>query len=431
MNELKKLLILFVFACCSSAVWASGVTLNMLNYLDVTDTNSAKVFDMETNMFHQKFPGINLVIENSFGEAYQQKLAALAASGQLPDVMYAWPGQRTIELSKNGLVQDLYPYLGSAKANFIQNTVVPQYNGALLELPETFTVTHVMYANKALLAKLGIAMPRTYDDLVKMTPKLKAAGVETILMANKATWVNESCLFSMVAGRLAGDGFLNNILAGKAKFTDKPFVDSLSFIKKMYDDGVLSQDTIQMDYPDVPNLFATGKGAFLVDGDWRVNAIYPLFANQSDVVLIPSFPVIPGELKASSGSSSGTIGTGFAMNKTLKGAKAQAAWDWISFYAGPEVSLVRLQNIGEMPSMKLDTRGVKDSGGNPLPPLVQQRIGMYSRIPVTTEVIDSVFSPKVAGAVSDGLQQIGLGAKTPEQVASDIQAAFDSEITNK
>src|SRR4030042_636638 len=62
------------------------VELIMLNYLDITSPEAA-AWDATVEAFTAKYPNITLTIENSFGDAYHQKLAALAAAGDLPDVM--------------------------------------------------------------------------------------------------------------------------------------------------------------------------------------------------------------------------------------------------------------------------------------------------------------------------------------------------------
>lgn len=42
-----------------------------------------------------------------------------------------------------------------------------------------------------------------------------------------------------------------------------------------------------------------------------------------------------------------------------------------------------------------------------------------------TPVIDGVLHSDVYGVINTGLQEIGLGTKTPRQVAADTQKAWD------
>src|SRR4030043_1425454 len=162
------------------------VELIVLNYLDITSPEAA-AWDETVEKFQAKYPNITLTIENSFDEAYHQKLAALAAAGDLPDVMYLWPGGRSAEIYRNELTEDLYPFLGPDKDKFVPAAVTPQWDGKLYELPIGITATHVMYVNTKLLSDLGFTIPKTYDELVAMVPKIKEAGLYPILMPNKAS----------------------------------------------------------------------------------------------------------------------------------------------------------------------------------------------------------------------------------------------------
>ena len=164
------------------------VELTMLNYLDITSPEAA-VWDATVEAFNAKYPNITLTIENSFGEAYHQKLAALAAAGDLPDVMYLWPGARSAEIYENELTADLYPFLGADEDKFVPATVVPQWDGRLYELPIALTSSHMMYVNTKILNDLDLSMPTTYEELVAMVEPIKAAGLYPILMSNKADWV--------------------------------------------------------------------------------------------------------------------------------------------------------------------------------------------------------------------------------------------------
>jgi len=44
---------------------------------------------------------------------------------------------------------------------------------------------------------------------------------------------------------MVGDEYIDKILAGEARFTDAPFVRTLSFYKSLYDDGILSRKNLQ------------------------------------------------------------------------------------------------------------------------------------------------------------------------------------------
>lgn len=391
------------------------VELTVLNYLDITSPE-AKAWDATVEAFNVKYPNITLKIENSFGEAYHQKLAALAAAGDLPDVMYLWPGGRSAEIYRNELTEDLYPFLGPDKDKFVPAAVAPQWDGKLYELPIGITATHVMYVNTKLLSDLGLTMPKTYDELVAMVPKIKEAGLYPILMPNKAAWVMQSCLFSVLVGRIAGQDWLDALIAGEASFTDQEFVDSLALVKDMYDTGLLPPQSIQLEYGDGPNLFATGRSPFMIDGDWRVGAIVPLLSEEEQENFeLTVFPDIAGQ-KGESGSTSTVAATGFGMKAGLTGDKVDAAWKWIYFFAGPQAAEIRLIEQGMIPTYIMDLSAYDIS------PLAVKRGAFYPEHS-GTYVLDDKITGEPINILNIGLQELALGNTTPEKLAAEIEAA--------
>jgi raffinose/stachyose/melibiose transport system substrate-binding protein len=391
------------------------VELTVLNYLDITSPE-AKAWDATVEVFNAKYPNITLKIENSFGEAYHQKLAALAAAGDLPDVMYLWPGGRSAEIYRNELTEDLYPFLGPDKDKFVPAAVAPQWDGKLYELPIGITATHVMYVNTKLLSDLGLTMPKTYDEFVAMVPKIKEAGLYPILMPNKAAWVMQSCLFSALVGRIAGQDWLDALIAGEASFTDQEFVDSLALVKDMYDTGLLPPQSIQLEYGDGPNLFATGRSPFMIDGDWRVGAIAPLLSEEEQENFeLTVFPNIAGQ-KGESGSTSTVAATGFGMKAGLTGDKVDAAWKWIYFFAGPQAAEIRLIEQGMIPAYIMDLSAYDIS------PLAVKRGAFYPEHS-GTYVLDDKITGEPINILNTGLQELALGNTTPEKLAAEIEAA--------
>ncbi|TFG85271.1 MAG: extracellular solute-binding protein [Spirochaetales bacterium] len=406
------------------------VTLRVLHYADAT-TPGYSVEKKIWDDFRAANPDIELVYEELFNEPFHQKVEAYAAAGKLPDVMYMWPSGRSSTLYNKKLIKDLSPLLASTKGKYLPTTVVPQMGSIIGELPLTITNSHMVYLNTKLLAQLGLSEPKTYADLVAMVPVAKAAGIEVVLMAAKDDWVMQSCLFSMISGRVAGDKFIDDVLAGKAKFTDKPFVDALTVVANMVKDGVMPKNVLQISYGEGPALFAAGKCLMYIDGDWRAGAFITdpttgkalISPTDQKNVKLTVFPAIPGE--KISGSSSTIVGTGFGMNANIKsGSKEEAAaWKLISYMTSPAVAKQRLETgaFG-----RASWIGVTSDKLEP----IQQANAAFSAA-AGSYVLDGVLDAKVYTPINIGLQEIVLGIKTPAQVAADTQKAFEDWKANK
>jgi raffinose/stachyose/melibiose transport system substrate-binding protein len=427
--------LLVIAGLASFAMGQGKVKLTVLNQIDATQAGYT-----EDRAIWAKFeadnPDIAIEKEELFNEPFHDKVRAYIAAGQIPDVQFMWPSGRSTELQQKGLTKDLGPLLGKDYLKlFVPAAVDPnnQLSHKLAELPQSVTYTSVMYVNVALLKRLGLKTPTTYAELKALSPKLKAKGIATLLMANKDQWPMQSCLFSTISGRLLGDQFIDKVLAGEAKFTDKGFVDALTVVQNLYKDGILSQDTLQLGYGESPALFAAGKAALLVDGDWRLGNF--LTDKASGVALIESarqrsdfelkaFPALPGEKNP--GSVSAIVGVGYGISSAIPSGsdKEKAAVKLLKYLYSPEVLRARLE-IGAFIPSRL---GIKSER---LEPMTTKMIDFYSSIPKTTYVLDGVLPATVTNPLNEGLQAIGLGTKSPSDVARDMQAKVDELLATK
>lgn len=416
------------------------VTITVLDYQDATAPNSFDDNKLIWDAFEAANPDIKIEREALFNEPFHQKSAAYAASGKMPDVFYMWPSGRSSAIHTNHLAKDLTPYLkkDGLYNNYSAVCINPaeQESGYVAEIPFGLTVTNAFYVNTAILKECGLTVPKTYAELKAQVPVLKAKGYETVLMANMDDWVMESCMFSMVAGRFGGKEWANNIMAGKAKFTDAQFLNAVKFIKTLYDDGVVSKTTLSTSYGDVPGLFASKKGAYLIDGDWRVGAFITDMSTgqalitkdvQQKDIEIMNFPEIPGEKVH--GTNSGIVGVGYGMSAKLKDGspEAQAAWKLIKWLSGPYCQQRRLDTGASFPSL---VKGITYDN-NKMDPLSIKRGKFYETPTATTPVFDGVFDASINSVFNADLQQLGLGKKTPEQVCAETQKAFDDWKASK
>jgi len=418
----------------SMGAYAQKTTLTVYDYIDATAPGYA-----ENEAIWQKFidenRDITIVKEELSNEPFHQKLAAYVAAGTLPDIIYMYPSGRATTLHEQKLVKDLAPLLGKDfLSNFIPSVIDPsgQKGKYLAELPQSISYTTVMFTNTRLLSELGLKVPATYAELKAMVPKLRAKGIRPVLMANKDDWVMQSCLFSTIVGRMLGDDWIDKALAGKVKFTDKEFIDALEFVQTMYKDGVIGRDTIQISYGEAPAIFAEGKAAFFIDGDWRQNAF--LTDPSSGKALIDpkrqqtdfefyNFPAIPGEKHPGVGSA--VLGCGYGISASIPAGsdKEKAAVRLLKYLYSVDVQRQYLE-LGRYITSRKDVKSDK------LEPFTLKMAEYHDSVPKTCYVLDGALDTSIYTPLNLGLQQIGLGTKTPQEVAQSIQVAADAWRTS-
>jgi raffinose/stachyose/melibiose transport system substrate-binding protein len=410
------------------------VTLRVLNYYDMTSPNAVAEIERIWDAFAKNNPNIIIDREDLFGEPFHQKTEAYAAAGDLPDVIYAWPAGRSATLHENHLLKDLQPLAArdNLAAVYRADALDPanQFANYLAILPRTLSTSHAVFVNGEVLKDAGLSIPQTYEELKAQVPVLKAKGYETYLMACSEPWVPQSFIFSMLAGRFCGAEWDTDIKEKKAKFTDPDFVNALKFFKTLVDDGVIAKTSLADTRGDIIGKFATNKGAYYIEGEWRVGNF---ITNQStgQALIAPErqqnfsvtvFPEIQG-VKFNK-SSSVTMGTGWGMNANIPNgsAKEAAAWTLIKWLSGKEVQVYLLETGG----IVTPTVTSIDVNAMPLEPLMKKTAALGEAYTTSTSVIDTAFSSDTYTPLNDGLQNIIAGQATPEQVAASVQQAFDN-----
>jgi raffinose/stachyose/melibiose transport system substrate-binding protein len=328
------------------------IELRVLNYFSMANPGAAEENSVIWEAFEKAHPNIRIIRDDDFQEPFHHKTEAYAASGNLPDVIHAWPSGRSTTLHTQRLLKDLAPLIqkdGLARY-YTPTSLDPSGQGAgyIGMIPRGLTATNAMFVNLEVLNAVGLQPAKTYSELRAQVPILREAGYETIIMANVDTWVMQSCLFSSIAGRFMGEGWEQRIHSGQASFTDPEFVAALQFIKTMYDDGVLSQNTLATDYGSAPGLFATNRGAYLVDGDWRVGdfltdastgqaLISPDRQRNILITVFPEIDTVPG-VKIPGRTNTVVLATGWGMSSAIPvgSAKEEAAWTLVKWLVGKE-----------------------------------------------------------------------------------------------
>ena len=446
MKKANKFLLLFVvFMVIAGVVFAGGrrdtgssasgkTTLTVLNYTDLTVANAAADQRWQWETFLAANPDIAIQREDLFNEPFHEKTAAYAAQGNIPDVLFVWPAGRSTALHERRLLKDLMPFIrkDGLESKYFPMFLDPgqQASGYLAMIPHTLTACHAMFINMEVLNDCGLQPARTYDEMKAQVPVLRAKGYQTMIMPLKDTWVMQSCMFSMIAGRFCGPDWHTRILNGQAKFTDSDFVAALGFIRQLYTDGVIAQSCLGIDYGEGPGLFATNNSAYYVDGDWRVGDFLEdeasgeaLFteARQRNIRI----SVLPDIANAKINKSNATVlGTGWAMSASIPAGspKEDAAWRLVKWLCGAEVETRMLSSGGISSPSRTDIDMSKLS----LSPLQITMTNLGKEYTTSTCVIDDAFHADVYEPINDGLVELGLGSKTPEQVAADVQRAYDA-----
>jgi raffinose/stachyose/melibiose transport system substrate-binding protein len=366
--------------------------------------------------FEAANPNIDIDYEMLYDEAYHQKVTARLASGDVPHLAYMGADARWgLPWKEAGQQFDHKPYMDT---NYYDMKLIPPMgpNGEIYEIPlGTSNITTVLYMNKELVASLGFAQPKTYEDMVAMVPAAKAAGLEVVSIDGADGWAWGSCLMSCFIARLSGDAqWVSKAVAGQYKFTDKVFVDSLALITKMVNEGVISAKSVLVDYGTNISNYDNGKALFCVQGQWAAGGFTPEMQEKTTMM---AWPKLPGEKANMAGSVAAAIQVGYGITKA--GAEdpdvRDAAFKFLQYlYSEPETTQ-RLRDGAIVAPILKNYKVPAD-----LPSIVKQKVGLAQAAP-NTDVIDAFLSGAPNDALNAGMQQIASGEATAEEVATEVQ----------
>jgi raffinose/stachyose/melibiose transport system substrate-binding protein len=414
------------FAGCSGDDSGDPASLRVLNYCDTADPASAEEAARVWDAFGEANPHVTLAREDLYGEAYYERVANCRREGNLPDVIFVWPGERSAPLYAGGFLRDLSALAVKDKLeDWYASPALDgklQPGGALGVLPGSLSSTHVFYVNTTVLSDAGLSPAKTYDELKAQVPLLKARGYETVILGNEDSWVMQRCLFSLVAGRFCGPGWEQGMLSGEEQCAGPGFTGALEFIRSLYADGVIARSTLLIDYRTVLDRFMENKAAYLIDGDWRIRDFLALPPERQGDFQLALFPDLGG---AAAGRSTSLIpGPGWGINAALpeRSAEMRAAWRLVRWLSGRETQAWLLSSGAITTPSRIDI----DEEALGLKPMEEAAAALVREYGTGTAVIDQVFPGEVCAVINDGLQELGMGTKTSGDVAAAVQAALDA-----
>ena len=225
-------------------------------------------------------------------EEYYDKLNALVAAGETPDVFIVSPGPNLDDYVNPGVAAKLDDYLADGwKDTFTSDAVFAggTYSDGIYAVPLNIAAACVFY-NTEMFEDAGAAVPKTFSELLDACQKLQDKGYTPITISAGTAW----CL-SMVAGYLCDRNGLNldDIAAHNTDWKDEKVITAGKQIQEL---SKYFQKTAAGDDNDVATAaFYNGEAAILIQGSWAIGQINGSCAEGfADKVGVFAFPAVDG-----------------------------------------------------------------------------------------------------------------------------------------
>lgn len=421
--SLVALMTLFTAACGNkNAVDSNGegseaeiITLHMMHPWTSPNVDN-EVYKARIAEFEKQNPGIVIEQDGVPAAQYKTKLRTLAAANNLSDINVVWPGADLAPLVSGNLLAPINDLMDNW-STILPESALSGFNvdGNQYAVPTKQTFVDIIYYNKEMFAQIGYdQFPDTYDKFIDAVTKLKAAGITPISLGNKEQWPLQSSYLSVIVDRYVGSDFLSEVLAKKAKFTDPEFVKAIAVIDKLSKLGAFNTDANNMDSVQGQDYFIQGKAAMHISSS-TVDARIRINNEEGDKFGIALFPSVEGG-KGDPLKSAGVVQYGIAIKSGLDEKKQQAAEKFMKFFVNEDLYKELISNGIVVPA-KVD---IPEDASKYL----KEMLELTNK--GTAPVFDSVIPTQVVDVMQNGLQALTVGRGTPEELAADVQKAFDN-----
>ncbi|NNN36104.1 extracellular solute-binding protein [Streptomyces sp. S3(2020)] len=254
-----------------------GKTLKLWHY-EAPNSAMGQAWDEAVKEFKAKHPGVKVEFEAKGFEQIQKTAPMVLNSSDAPDVMEYNKGNATAGLlSKQGLLTDLTQEAttrgwdkklsASVRTTSVYDTNGVMGSGKWYGVPNYAEYTMVFY-NKDLFAKYGIAEPKTFDELTAAMDTFVRNKVTPLANAG-AEYIAQQYLYQLAlskADRAWVDSY--ELYKGRTDFHDTAWTYAAGTFADWVKKGYIAKTSSGAKAEDAGVSFLQGKSPILFSGSW-------------------------------------------------------------------------------------------------------------------------------------------------------------------
>ena len=410
-------------AIFAGAANAQGLTLNVFggSSLDTLAPNQTPTVQAEVRAAvfegflaeHPEVAAIEWDAQGPLADSVQRVLTARLA-GQEMDLIacsaYYTNGAYSRRGAVRAITEEIQPFVGNIQPSALNAFTI---RGEVYGVPITTMSTSTIYYNKSIFADLGIPAPASYEDLVAAVPALEAAGIIPLLHQGANTPMWPMWYFETFSQTTEDPmGLATAQLDGDSAFNGPESVQAFALIRQWVDDGILSVDSLAIDWGGMRATFSSGKSAMYYGGTWEIPFLQEQVTDfEWGAFAFPSMPGTVGVPKHGGGADNG-----ICVSATIAPEKLDAAIAFIGYLTQPEVAAIYLEPEAPLATSIVGVAGIDAQYAEEL---------RASAFPNTVKFLDWMWPSEVTTVVSSSIAGVVGGQITPQEAADTVQAAFD------
>jgi raffinose/stachyose/melibiose transport system substrate-binding protein len=206
----------------------------------------------------------------------QTTLQEAKLAGDQVDIIRIGVGTIRSTLGSAGMVMDLTELAADLTDRYTDGSLGSCYIGDhLWALPYYGASSYMCLYNKDLFEQRGIDAPETYNDLMSVAADLQAVGVTPMVFQGKDAWAWPMLYtetFTQTTGNTAVET-VESFLKGDSSFDSGASEQAFGLVKKLFDDGIMTNASLDTDSDGVIASFAQGKAGMVFAGTWDYASI--------------------------------------------------------------------------------------------------------------------------------------------------------------
>ncbi|MGZ4662333.1 MAG: extracellular solute-binding protein [Arthrobacter sp.] len=386
------------------------------------------VLQKSVDAWNSAHPDESIKLDFFANDAYKTKVRTAVGAGQGPTFIYGWGGGVLKSYVDAGQVADLTDFVKEnpdVKSRYLPSVLKNgEINGKTYALPNNNVQPVVLYFNKDVFAKIGAQPPKTWDELMALVPKFKAAGVAPFSLGGQSKWPDLMWLEYLVE-RIGGPEVFANIAANKPNaWSDPAVADALTKIQQLVDAGgfINGFSSVAADSNADQALLYTGKAAMVLQGGWIYQGMKKDAADfvKSGKLGYTTFPTVSGG-KGDPADVVGNPSNFWSISSKATDSQKKAALEYVKSGMFTEADTQTLIASGAVPVINgIDSK----LAASPDKDFLTYVYGMAKNAPSFTLSWDQALSPAQGDAMLSNLDQIFLKKVTPEQFVTTMNATI-------
>lgn len=385
MTLLKSLSGLALSVAMFSSAFAGEITINS----DHSDPVPKKAMEELIADFQKANPGVTVKWNNFDHEGFKSAIRNFLTA-DAPDVVAWYAGNRMEPFVKAGLFEDVTDVWTANGLEEQLKSASPSMtiDGKKWGVPYTYYQWGIYY-RKDIFQQQSITPPKTWDELLAASKKLKDAGITPFTIGTKALWPTAGW-FDYLDLRINGYDFHMELTSGKVPYTDPRVKAVFEKWAELVKPGYFIENHAAIDWQDAVPQLVQGKAAMYLMGNFAVATFKNGGLKEEQIGFLP-FPEITAGLPVAEEAPTDTF-------HIPKGAKNKDdAKKFLAYVASPEAQSKMNATMGQLP--------VNNKAEKPTDPFLLAGFEMLSKATAIAQFYDRDAQAEMAKVGMEGFQE--------------------------